>query len=98
VGDNAAYRVFEYQVVNFYDLGILTSEVLDILAEPHRDSDIDPGGSEDLQTKDGLSLAEIVIKTLTPREYKKLARAKKVRTDQLYYQFLEIQSSRWGWC
>lgn len=61
MGNNYAYTVMEATVVGAYNLGVLDKNLLGVLLEPYRDSDIDSGGSEDLRSKDGKSVEEIII-------------------------------------
>ncbi len=63
MGWNTGYTIFEATVVGAYDLGKLDKELLEVLMEPYRDSDIDSGGSEDLKSKDGKVVEQIVIET-----------------------------------
>jgi len=66
MGNNAAMTVFEAQVIAAHDKGILTLELLDILAEPYRNTDIDSGGMRWLTTKDGKHLYQVVTETIDP--------------------------------
>lgn len=50
-------------MVGAYDLGKLDKELLTVLMEPYRGSDIDSGGSRDLKSKDGKGVELIVIDT-----------------------------------
>lgn len=63
MGWNKACAVFEYTVIGAYDLGVLTKELLSVLMEPYRGSDIDPGGSQGLRSKDGKSVEQITVET-----------------------------------
>ena len=63
MGWNAGYRIFEATVIGAYDLGKLDKELLSVLMEPYRDTDIDSGGSCDLKAKDGKGVEQIVIET-----------------------------------
>ncbi len=63
MGNNFAYTIFEETVVRSYDLDKLDKELLGVLMEPYRDTDIDSGGSRGLTSKDGLCVEEIVVKT-----------------------------------
>jgi hypothetical protein len=63
MGWNQGYTIFEATVVGAYDQGKLDKDLLRVLMEPYRGSDIDSGGSRGLQSKDGLFVEEIVIKT-----------------------------------
>lgn len=63
MGWNAGYSIFEETVVGAYDLGKLDPDLLSVLMEPYRGTDIDPGGERGLKAKDGLDVVEIVLKT-----------------------------------
>lgn len=63
MGWNKGYTIFESTVVGAYDLGKLDKELLTVLMEPYRNSDIDSGGSCDLKSKDGKGVAQIVVET-----------------------------------
>jgi len=63
MGWNTGYTIFESTVVGAYDLGKLDKDLLSVLMEPYRDSDIDSGGSNDLASKDGKNVQQIVIET-----------------------------------
>lgn len=63
MGWNAGYTIFEATVVGAYDLGKLDKDLLTVLMEPYRDSDIDAGGERGLTSKDGLDVVNIVLKT-----------------------------------
>lgn len=63
MGWNKGYAIFESTVVGAYNLGKLDKELLTVLMEPYRDSDIDSGGGKDLQASDGKRIEQIVIET-----------------------------------
>ncbi|WP_338924485.1 hypothetical protein V0M98_33260 (plasmid) [Pseudomonas silesiensis] len=63
MGWNKGYTIFEATVVGAYDLGKLDKDLLTVLMEPYRDTDIDSGGCCDLKSKDGKSIEQIVIET-----------------------------------
>lgn len=63
MGWNTGYTIFEATVVGAYDLGKLDKELLAVLMEPYRGTDIDSGGSEDLESKDGKGVEQIVVET-----------------------------------
>lgn len=63
MGWNTGYTIFEATVVGAYDLGKLDKEMLTVLMEPYRDSDIDSGGSAGLESADGKLVEQIVIET-----------------------------------
>lgn len=62
MGWNAGYTIFEATVIGAYDLGKLDKELLSVLMEPYRGSDIDSGGSRDLVANDGLDVVDVVCK------------------------------------
>lgn len=63
MGWNTGYTIFESTVIGAYDLGKLDKELLTLLMEPYRNTDIDSGGSCDLKSNDGKSVKQIVIET-----------------------------------
>jgi len=73
MGWNEGYSIMEVQVINLYNEGILTKNVLKGLMEPFRDSDIDRGGSHDLKSKDGKTADEIIISVMEPEKYQEAA-------------------------
>ena len=106
MGNNAAFTAFERAVIGAYDQGVLTLPYLDLLAEPYRDTDIDMGGSEDRETKDGKSIIEVVVEIVEPEW-------KPTKEDLLledleregdgwkdfarYLKWDEIRQTRWSW-
>lgn len=77
MGWNTGYTILEYTVIGAYNLGKLDKELLMVLMEPYRDSDIDSGGCMGIISKDGKGLDRIVIETwglefpkVPPGEYK----------------------------
>ena len=69
MGWKQGYTILESQVVNLYDKGLLTKEILYTLVIPFKGTNCDIGGSQDLISKDKLSFPQIVCKTLYPKEY-----------------------------
>lgn len=63
MGWNAGYEIFEQTVVGAYDLGVLSKELLAVLMEPYRGTDIDSGGRRGLLSKDGKVVEQIVVET-----------------------------------
>ena len=61
MGWNTGYTIFEATVVGAYDLGKLDKALLKVLMEPYRNTDIDSGGSRDMEAKDGKCVEQIVI-------------------------------------
>lgn len=111
MGNNDAFTMFESTVIVTYNAGILTLELLDIFGNLHRDTDIDEGGSRDLVTSDGLSVNEVILKTIDIEAFERLACILEglgpnpdghPDVDDLYYQprfdaVHQITKSRWGW-
>ena len=64
MGWNTGYTIFESTVVGAYDLGKLDKELLAVLMEPYRGTDIDSGGCSDLESKDGKDVEQIVIEVM----------------------------------
>lgn len=71
MGWNSGYSIYEEQVVNAYDTGQLTPELLKIIINPFRGTDIDHGGCDDLITNDGLAADHVVVKLLNPELWAK---------------------------
>jgi hypothetical protein len=63
MGWNKGYTIFEATVIGAYDLGKLDKDMLTVLMEPYRGTDIDSGGSCALKSKDGKGVEQIVIET-----------------------------------
>jgi hypothetical protein len=63
MGWNDGYTIMEQTVVGAYDLGKLDKDLLGVLLEPYRDTDIDSGGRTGLQSGDGKDIEQIVIET-----------------------------------
>jgi len=104
MGWNAGYTIFEKSVVGAYDLGKLDKELLSVLMEPYRDSDIDSGGSLDLTSKDGKSVEQIVIEVWGLQMPEKPAAtlegdpdAWDSYYDAVYYQ-MKVVTEHFGWC
>jgi hypothetical protein len=63
MGWNQGYAIFEQTVIGAYGLGKLDKQLLSVLMEPYRHTDIDSGGKEGLITKDGKEVEQVVIET-----------------------------------
>ena len=63
MGWGSGYTIFESTVIGAYDLGKLDKALLTVLMEPYRKTDIDSGGSGDLESEDGKRVEQIVIET-----------------------------------
>jgi hypothetical protein len=104
MGWNTGYTIFEATVVGAYDLGKLDKELLTVLMEPYRDSDIDSGGSCDLKSKDGKTVERIVIETWgldMPKspsgKYDDAQDAWDEYNESVYDQFRNV-TEHFGWC
>ena len=104
MGWNAGYKIFEATVVGAYDLGKLDKDMLTVLMEPYRDSDIDSGGSRYLESKDGKGVEQIVIEvwglempTAPPGEYEDDPEAWEAFHEARYLKFREVLQ-HFGWC
>lgn len=64
MGNNAAFTQFEATVIAAYDEGILSPSFLEKLGRIHEGSDIDSGGKVGTESKDGLDVEGVVIKTM----------------------------------
>ncbi len=98
MGWNAGYRIFESTVINIYNQGKLDKEMLSLLMELYRGTDIDSGGSQDLVANDGKMLEQIVIETfgLTMPE-----KPNEECLDDYYdevYDLMQSITDRFGWC
>ena len=76
MGWNQGYAMYEQSVVELYNTGKLYKETLQRILEPYRGTDIDHGGSSNLNTNDGLSADEVVVKILDPELFEKYSVAK----------------------
>lgn len=103
MGWNAGYTIFESTVIGAYDLGVLNKELLSVLMEPYRGTDIDEGGARGLTSKDGKSAELIAVevwglpllsKPLVP--YGDDSEAWDRFHDCLYDSFSELMR-RFGW-
>jgi hypothetical protein len=84
MGNNAAFTSFEASVIAVYNKGVLDKELLDALAAPYKDSDIDRGGMEGTLTKDGLDIDGVICKIygIVLEPYPDLPKDWTVWTDQ----------------
>ena len=72
MGWNEGYRIMEETVISVYNTGKLTKELLDAIMRPYYDTDIDSGGSQNLRSKDGLDVEQIVCKVMEPERYEEI--------------------------
>lgn len=100
MGNNAAFTSFEASVLACYNKGVLDKELLDQLAEPYRDSDIDRGGMVGNLSKDGLDVDGIVLKIYAVDFAKPPEDAPQEDFDSYYermYDALQPIYEGWGW-
>ena len=109
MGNNAAFSSFEASVIAVYNKGVLDRELLDALAKPYEDSDIDRGGMEGTLAKDGLDVDDIILKiygvTLPPKpdlpkDWKEWTKAQDKANEawnDLHYEALQPIEDGWGW-
>lgn len=102
MGWNAGYRIFEQTVIGAYDLGKLDKNLLSVLLEPYRGSDIDHGGCKYLKSHDGKSVEQIVIETwglkvpVAPTDLNKESEEWEVYREEVYSQFYSV-TKNFGW-
>ena len=103
MGWNSGYTIFKATVIGAYDLGTLDKDLLKVLMEPYRDSDIDSGGSCDLLSKNGKNVEQIVIETwglempIKPEEeYDSNTEAWNKYYEEIYKQMSKI-TEHFGW-
>lgn len=70
MGWNKGYEIMELQVIGLYDLGILNKEALNTIMQPFCNTDIDAGGSNNLKSKDGKSVEDIICLIIEPEKYR----------------------------
>jgi len=101
MGWNTGFAIFEETVIGAYDLGKLDMQLLGVLMEPYRGTDIDSGGKMDLSTKDGKFIEQVVIemhgKTLLPEPDKNDDEAMSDWYEDVCNKFNKITSDIYGW-
>lgn len=104
MGWNKGYKIFESTVVGAYDLGKLDKDLLTVLMEPYRDSDIDSGGGQGLEAKDGKGVEQIVVETwglempkTPPQAYADDPDAWETY-DETVYEQMSVVTKHFGWC
>lgn len=93
MGNNNAFRYFEETVIKIYDLGVLTLPVLEAIASEFESTDIDTGGSQDLKSKNGKSIAQICVELVLP----KFQPGVREEDDSWWDAFSEIMYDLWDW-
>ena len=101
MGWNTGYTIFEATVVGAYDLGKLDKDLLAVLMEPYRNTDIDSGGSRELESKDGKGVEQIVVETfgaaMPAKPSGEDADAWDEYNDAVYEEFRKV-TNQFGWC
>ena len=89
MGSNAAFIRFETSVIQLYNQGKLTQEILDAIAHQHRSTVVDLVGDRALlTTKDGKGLTQICVETISGREIP--------LHENIMLSFFTIIHYRWG--
>ena len=76
MGWNDGYTIWEHMIITLYDRGLLTKDLLQALADPFKNRDIDHGGSRDLTAEDGSNADEIVVKIMEPEAFAEISKDK----------------------
>lgn len=109
MGWNRGYTIFEATVVGAYDLGKLDKDLLAVLMEPYRGTDIDSGGEMGLASKDGLDVRQIVLKTwgvtipekpALPANYREWTKEQDARNEAYHetiYRAMREITKHFGW-
>lgn len=88
MGWDQGYTELENAVITAYDTGGLTPEVLNKIAEPYKGTDCDYGGSQNLKTKDGLSLEHVICKILYPKEFDEILEEFKDSDEDDFHEYM----------
>jgi hypothetical protein len=101
MGNNASFTIWEECVMGAATAGLLTPALLDVLSEPHRDSDIDTGGMAGLTLPDGRRVYEVVLDTAGIQR-PPLPAADDFDDEIDYHDvigdlFCALTKDRWGW-
>ena len=67
---NEGYEILEKTIVDIYDAGRMDADLLKMILDPYRETDIDHGGSQNLKTRDGKTADDIIIEFLGAPEIK----------------------------
>lgn len=100
MGNNAAFEAFEGIVIDVYNDGILTKQLLDKIASRYRDVDIDRGGQAGTLTNDGLDVDQVILKTyglVPPAHPGNADRAAIERWSDAMADLLDPIEKGWGW-
>ena len=94
MGSNYLWTMAESQIVSIYDNGLMTLDTLDAICNAYAGTDIDSGGSRDLETKDGKSMEQVAVELVNPDF------APNENKDDpwgWHEEFGEISRLRWDW-
>lgn len=98
MGWNTGYTIFEATVIGAYNLGKLDKDLLAVLMEPYRGTDIDSGGKEFLLSTDGKEVEQIVIETWgLEMPAKPNNEAEQVEYDSKIYDLFNKVTYHFGW-
>ena len=87
--------IFGSQIINLYDKGLLTQEILESMAGPLKFSDLESGALPGDLAEDGSNVEMIIVKTMDPLGYQN------VTQNPVYSDYLEEdpdtlpESDRW---
>jgi hypothetical protein len=101
MGWNQGFTIFENTVIGAYNLGKLDIDLLDVLMEPYRDTDIDSGGKEGFLTNDGKFIEQLVIEvhggSLPPKPDDDDDMAMDKWWEDVGCAFGDITRNKYGW-
>jgi|GEM_PF-2025700 len=96
----AAYAAFERCVISLYDQGVLTLDLLDVLASAYWGTHVASAGSKGLVAHDGKDLQQICIALVDP-SFALIAKGSRDDNEECWERELrkwsEITRKRWNW-
>lgn len=105
MGWNQGYAIMEKQIIEFYNSGDLTRDLLEIVMMPYKGTDCDSGGSNYLKANDGKMVEEIICFIMEPEKYKDAVENPEYEpgenecwgsNNKAYELFRSIWSGKWG--
>lgn len=98
---NTSGYIFESQVIGAYELGKLDQDLLQVLAEPFAQTDIDYGDLHEVSS-DGKTIYEIVVEIISdtlvrPKGKRKNNQQWDDYTYDVYEKFKQIAGDNFGW-
>lgn len=97
MGNNSAFTTFEHVVMTLHNTGKLDIPTLDAIAEFWRGTDIDSGGMEYIEDKDGKLVDEVCVNLIEP-DFKPVGDEEDKFSWGYEEEFDDLKHSRWGWC